>query len=70
MKRINGVALPFYALGLGLNFLLFPEKIAILSSFFLIFSDPFSSLIGIKFGKTKVSKNKSLEGCMAECLLV
>ena len=61
--------LPFYALGLGLNFLLFPEKIAILSCFFLIFSDPFSSLVGIKFGKTKISKNKSFEGCMAGLLI-
>ena len=61
--------LPFYGLGLGINFLLFPEKIAILSALFLIFSDPFSSLVGIKFGRTKILPNKSLEGCMAGFLI-
>jgi diacylglycerol kinase (CTP) len=57
--------LPFYALGVGLSLFFFEEKIAILSTLFLIFADPIASLFGIIYGKDKILPNKSLQGVMA-----
>jgi len=37
----------------------------LLSVFFLIFSDPISSYVGIRFGKDKILPNKSLQGSSA-----
>jgi diacylglycerol kinase (CTP) len=56
---------PFYALGVGLALAFYEEKVAILAVLFLIFADPISSFVGIKFGKTKILPNKSLEGSLA-----
>lgn len=56
---------PFYALGISLAFLMFDEKIAVLSALFLMFSDPISSLFGVLYGKDKIIGNKSLQGAMA-----
>ncbi len=64
-ERDSISGLPFYALGVGLALTFYEEKIAILSVLFLTFADPISSLIGIKFGKTKILPNKSLEGSLA-----
>ena len=55
----------FYAFGVSLSLLLFEEKIAVLSVFFLVFADPISSFFGILFGKEKILPNKSLQGTMA-----
>lgn len=57
--------LPFYALGCGLSLLLFRAPFAELSVIFLVFSDPISSYFGIRFGKTKILPNKSLQGAAA-----
>lgn len=57
--------LPFYALGVGLSLTFFEEPIAIISTLFLVFSDPISSAFGIKFGTQKIYGNKSLEGSVA-----
>lgn len=65
--KISG--LPYYAMGAGLSLLLFPKHIALISIFFLIFADPFSSIMGILFGKNKILPNKSLEGCLS-CWLI
>lgn len=56
---------PFYALGVSISLFLFPEKIAILSIFYLIFSDPISSLVGVLYGRDKILPNKSLQGTLA-----
>ena len=48
-----------------MSLFLFPEKLALLSIFFLVFSDPVSSFFGIKYGKDKILKNKSLQGSVA-----
>ena len=45
---------PFYSLGVALSLFLFPERIAILSNLFLVFSDPISSYFGILYGKDKI----------------
>lgn len=63
LRSITG--LPFYALGVAISLTLFTEKIALLSVFFLIFSDPISSYVGIRYGKDKILPNKSLQGSFA-----
>jgi len=63
LKSITG--LPFYALGVALSLSLYQEKIAVLSILFLIFADPISSYVGIRFGKDKSLPNKSLQGSLA-----
>jgi diacylglycerol kinase (CTP) len=65
--------LPFYALGVSLSLFLYQPELAILSIFFLVFSDPISSFFGILFGKDKIMPNKSLQGAIAgfiTCYLV
>lgn len=62
----NGMSgFPFYALGVGLALLLFKKEIALLATFFLVFSDPISSFFGIIYGKDKIMPNKSLQGAIA-----
>jgi diacylglycerol kinase (CTP) len=57
--------LPYYALGIALSLFFYKESIAILSIWFLVFSDPLSSLFGVLFGQDKILPNKSLQGSMA-----
>ena len=64
-ERNSMSGFPFYALGVSLAFLMFNEKIAVLSALFLMFSDPISSLFGVLYGKDKIVGNKSLQGAMA-----
>lgn len=70
----NGLSgLPFYALGVSLAMHLFQKEIALLSVFFLVFSDPISSFFGIIYGKDKIMPNKSLQGaiaCFFTCYLI
>lgn len=64
-ERNNVSGMPFYALGCGLAFFLFPLKIAIISILFLTFSDPISSTIGVLYGRHKFLPNKSIQGSFA-----
>jgi diacylglycerol kinase (CTP) len=64
-ERTSFSGFPFYALGVSLSLFLFPEKLAILSILFLVFSDPVSSYFGILYGKDKILPNKSLQGTVA-----
>lgn len=64
-ERKDYSGLPFYAMGCGLALLLFKPHIALLSVLFLVFSDPISSYFGVKYGKTKILPNKSLQGSTA-----
>lgn len=57
--------LPYYALGVSLSLFLYREKLAVLSVFFLVFSDPISSFFGVLYGKDKILPNKSLQGALA-----
>ena len=62
-NRVSG--LPFYALGVGIALSFFHQPVALLSVLFLIFADPISSMVGLRFGKKKILPNKSIEGCLA-----
>lgn len=57
--------LPFYALGVSLALFLFPKHMALMSIFFLVISDPISSIVGVLYGKDKILPNKSLQGSLA-----
>lgn len=62
LKESAGI--PF-AMGLLLTILSFPKAVAITAILTLSFSDPLSAIIGIKYGRIPVTKNKSLEGSLA-----
>lgn len=64
-ERTGMTGLPFYALGVSLALHLFQKEIALLATFFLVFSDPISSFFGIIYGKDKIMPNKSLQGAIA-----
>lgn len=64
-ERKDYSGLPFYAMGCGLSLLLFSSHVALISIMFLVFSDPISSYFGVKYGKTKILPNKSLQGSTA-----
>lgn len=57
--------LPFYALGVSLSLFFYSRDIAIISTMFLVFSDPLSSFFGVLYGKDKILPNKSLQGAVA-----
>lgn len=54
-----------YVMGLLLTLLSFPKTIAIASILTLAIADPLSAIIGIRYGKNRVVKHKSLEGSAA-----
>ena len=60
---------PFYAFGVGVSLFFFPYPIAILSSLYLIYGDPFSGIIGNLYGKNKIYGNKTLEGFLGNFFL-
>ena len=62
----NGMSgLPFYALGVSIALHFYKKEIALLATFFLVYSDPISSFFGIIYGKDKIMPNKSLQGAIA-----
>lgn len=61
--KINGAS--YYALAALLMTLTMPKSPLLLGLIVLGFGDPFANIIGIKFGKTKIFKQKSLEGALA-----
>lgn len=64
-EREGVSGLPFYALGVSLSLFFYQRDIAIVSSMFLVFSDPLSSFFGVLYGKDKILPNKSLQGAVA-----
>jgi dolichol kinase len=60
----ESAALP-YAMSVLLTILTFPKSIAVMSILTLAIADPMSAIVGIKFGKHKISARKSWEGSIA-----
>ena len=54
-----------YVMGILLTLISFPQVIALVGIYTLAISDPMAAIIGIKYGKTKISNNKSLQGSLA-----
>ena len=62
-NRITGTA-P-YVLGIGLTLLLYRSDIATAAICFLAFGDVSATAVGERYGRTKISGEKSLEGTLA-----
>ena len=62
LKESAGV--PF-VMGVLLTIITFPKLVALSSIFTLAIADPLSAIIGIRFGKNKVVKHKTIEGSAA-----
>jgi len=60
----ESASIPFL-MGVLLTILTFPKYMALVAIFTLAISDPFSAVIGIMFGKTKIKEHRSFEGCLA-----
>ena len=54
-----------YVMAVLLSILTFPKPVAIVAILSLAIADPLSAIIGIRFGKRRVVKHKSLEGSAA-----
>ena len=59
LKESAGVP---YVMGLLLTLISFPKVVALVAIYTLAVADPLSAIIGIRFGKKKISENKSFEG--------
>lgn len=68
-ERFSFSGLPFYALGVGITCFAYSESAAILAIMFLIFADPFASIIGVYFGKERLLPNKTLQGTIAAFIM-
>lgn len=54
-----------YAIAILLTIITFPKILAITAVYTLALADPMSALVGIKYGKRRIVKHKSLEGSAA-----
>jgi phytol kinase len=64
-EKDNLAANIFFIVATIICFAAFDYQIALLALLLTVFGDLMSALVGIKFGKTKVYKKKSLEGTLA-----
>jgi dolichol kinase len=62
LKESAGVP---YVMGLLLTLISFPKVVALVAIYTLAIADPLSAIIGIKYGKTKLVKHKTIEGSLA-----
>ena len=62
LKESAGVP---YVMGLLLTLISFPKVVALIAIYTLALADPLSAIIGIKYGKTKITEHKSLQGSLA-----
>lgn len=68
-ERNNVTGTVFFISATIIAFSAFDYSIAILALLLTVFGDLASALIGIRFGKHKIIKNKTLEGCIAGFLI-
>lgn len=64
-ERLKESAMIPYAIGILLTILSFPKPIALIAISILAIGDPLSAIIGIRYGKRHLVKEKSLEGSLA-----
>ncbi len=64
-EQLKESAMVPYAFAVLLTIITFPKHIALVGIYTLAFADPLSALIGIKFGKHKISPTRSWEGAAA-----
>jgi dolichol kinase len=64
-EQLKESAMVPYAMAVLLTIITFPKEIALVGIYALAFADPLSALIGIKYGKHKISPTRSYEGSLA-----
>ena len=55
----------FYIISLLTVYFVFPTEVTVVSLLFLALGDPIASIIGLKYGKTKIYNHVSLQGSLA-----
>lgn len=61
-EQLKESAMVPYAIALLLTIITFPKTISMVGIYTLAIADPLSAIIGIKYGKNKIGKNRTLEG--------
>lgn len=64
-EQLKESAMIPYLMGVLLTIITFPKEVALVGIYALAFADPLSAIIGIKFGKHKISETRSIEGSAA-----
>lgn len=64
-EQLKESAMVPYAFAVLLTMITFPKPIALIAIYTLAISDPLSAIFGIKYGKRRIVKHKSLEGSAA-----
>lgn len=63
----------FYIISMAFVYILFPLNVTVLAMLFIAIGDPIASIVGIKWGRRKLSSHVSLEGflaCTGSCALL
>jgi dolichol kinase len=64
-EQLKESAMMPYAMAVLLTIVAFPKHIALIGVYSLAFADPLSAIFGIKYGKHKITANRSIEGSLA-----
>lgn len=64
-EQLKESAMVPYLIAVLLTIITFPKEIALVGIYTLAFADPLSAIVGIRFGKHKISETRSVEGCVA-----
>ena len=64
-EQLKESAMVPYAFAVLLTIITFPKAIALVGIYTLAIADPLSAIVGIRFGKRKIAKNRTLEGSSA-----
>lgn len=64
-EQLKESAMVPFAMAVLLTIITFPKHIALVGIYSLAFADPLSAIIGIRFGKHKISPTRSIEGSAA-----
>lgn len=64
-EQLKESAMVPYAMAVLLTIVAFPKHIALTGIYALAFADPLSAIIGIRFGKHKLSPTRTIEGSFA-----
>ncbi|MAX65365.1 MAG: SEC59/DGK1/VTE5 family protein [Bacteriovoracaceae bacterium] len=64
-EQLKESAMVPYAMAVLLTIVAFPKHIALIGIYSLAFADPLSAIVGIRFGKHKLTPTRTIEGSLA-----
>ena len=64
-EQLKESAMVPYAMAVLLTIFAFPKHIALVGIYSLAFADPLSAIVGIRFGKHKITPTRTIEGSLA-----